>query len=46
MEMIFNINKKNMKKDDNNFINDINNIIDEIDKRENKKKINKKEIST
>ena len=37
MEMIFNINKKNMKKDDNNFINDINNIIDEIDKRENKK---------
>ena len=32
MEMIFNINKQNMKKDDSLFFNDLNNIIDEIDK--------------
>ena len=35
MEMIFNINKQNMKKDDSLFFNDVNNIIDEIDKHHN-----------
>ena len=50
MEMIFNINKQNTKNDDNLFMKNLNNLIDEIrkyhndnDKNENinqKKKIN------
>ena len=46
MEMIFNINKKNIKTDDNQFINNVKNIIDEIDKyhddNENIENINQK----
>ena len=32
MEMLFNINKENMKKDDSIFVNNVNNIIEEINK--------------
>jgi len=41
MEMLFNINKQNMEKDDSLFFNDINNIIDEIDKHHNNNNENK-----
>ena len=41
MEMLFNINKQNMEKDDSLFFNDVNNIIDEIDKHHNNNNENK-----
>ena len=41
MEMLFNINKQNMEKDDSLFFNDVNNIIDEINKHHNNNNENK-----
>ena len=40
MEMIFNVNKRNMKKDESLFVNEVNNIIDEISKNQHKNEFN------
>ena len=40
MEMLFNINKENTKKDDSIFVHDINNIIEEINKFQQKNEFN------
>ena len=42
MEMLFNINKKNMKKEESLFANDVNNIIEEIGKYQNENEYNEK----
>ena len=42
MEMIFNINKKTVKKDDSLFIKELNNIIEEINKQQMKNEYNNK----